>query len=109
MNCTLAEIAGGQKERVELLEKMKVMEEEGKGREGRNVKGGGRLCSHLPLCQQLVTVATSKKSLSLIYTVAGSGVFNCIISFFLPAVTHPSLAAVLRFILGLLVFFSFFF
>lgn len=79
---------------------------EGKGREGRNVKGGGRrLCSHLPLCQQLVTVATSKKSLSLIYTVAGSGVFNCIISFFLPAVTHPSLAAVLCFILGLLVFF----
>lgn len=79
---------------------------EGKGKGGRGGTwgGGGRLCSHLPLCQQLVTVATSKKSLSLIYTVAGSGVFNCIISFFLPAVTHPSLAAVLRFILGLLVF-----
>lgn len=45
--------------------------------------GGKSLCSHRPLCQQLVTVATSKKSLSLIDTVAGSGVFNCIISFFL--------------------------
>lgn len=38
--------------------------------------GGWSFCSHLPLCQQLVTVATSKMSLSLIYTVAGSGVFQ---------------------------------
>lgn len=61
---------------------MKAIEEEGKGGEER--RGGKSLCSHLPLCQQLVTVATSKKS--LIYTVAGSGVFNCIISssFFFP-------------------------
>lgn len=42
MNCTLAELAGGQKERVELLEKMKVIEEEGKGRGGRGgtLRGG---------------------------------------------------------------------
>ncbi len=31
--------------------------------------------SHLPVLQELVTVATSKKSLSLIDTMAGSGVF----------------------------------
>ena len=43
MNCTLAELAGGQKERVELLEKMKVIEEEGKGREreGGEERGEG--------------------------------------------------------------------
>lgn len=69
-----------------------------------NVRGT-RLCSHLPSCQHLVTVAISKKSLSLIYTVAVSGVFNCIMSFFLSAVTHPSLAAVVHFILGLSILF----
>lgn len=50
-------------------------------------------------------MATSIKSLSLIYTVAGSGVFNCVISFFLSVVTHPSLATVLHFILGFFVVF----
>lgn len=105
MNCTLLELTGGQKEKVKLFGGGKKESDGGRGdgREGRNAKGGGGLCSHLPLCQQLVTVATSKKSLSLIDTVAGSGVFNCIISFFfsLSAVTHSSLAVVLHFILGL--------
>lgn len=61
-----------------------MIEEEGEGgvHIGVGCGGvGGCLCSHLPLCQQLISVATSKKSLSLIDTVAGSGVFNCIISY----------------------------
>lgn len=86
MICTLVSQAGGQKKRVNLVEKMKVIKTE---REWKNTeKRGKNLCNHLPLCQQLVTVATSKKSLSLIDMEACSGVFNCIF-FFLSAVTPP--------------------
>ena len=81
MNCALVELVGGQKVRVNLIEKMKVIEEEGEGREARWGGEGGGALQASALCQQLVSVATSKKSLSLIDTVEGSGVFNCIISF----------------------------
>lgn len=98
------ELAEGQKERVKLLEKNESDRGRGEGRGG--TFGGEKASVAICLCaNSLVTVATSKKSLSLIYTVAGSGVFNCIISFFLSAVTHPSLAAVLHFILGLFTLF----
>lgn len=53
-------------------------------------EGEKNLCNHLPLCQQLVTVATSKKSLSLIDMEACSGVFNCIFFFsFCSDPTYP--------------------
>lgn len=88
MICTLVSQAGGQKKRVNLVEKMKVIKTE---REWKNTeKRGKNLCNHLPLCQQLVTVATSKKSLSLIDMEACSGVFNCIFIFsFCSDPTYP--------------------
>lgn len=51
-------------------------------------------------------MATGKKSLPAVYTLAGSGVFNSFISFLLFLVTHPSLATTLHFILGVLHCFS---
>lgn len=45
--------------------------------EKRLAKGGEKsLSNHVPLRQQSVTVATSKKSLASIYAEAGSGVSN---------------------------------
>lgn len=57
-----------------------------KGKKKKKVLKKRRQGHFIYLClrQQLVSVETSKKSLSLIDTVAGSGVFNCIIIFFFP-------------------------